>query len=92
MKFIKQTVGRFVDKYVLNFAAESSTILQPSNTQSQRDRDPEVKIRKKQMECSIMLVDYFHMVYFLEIFRMVQRKEMDHVSIIYENSVTFQDE
>lgn len=33
---------------LLNFAAESSTILQPSNTQSQRDRDPEVKkIRKK---------------------------------------------
>ena len=35
LKFIKRTVGRFVDKYVLNFAAESSTILQPSNTQSQ---------------------------------------------------------
>ena len=38
MKYLKRTVGKFVDKYVLNFEAQSSALL--SSTESEHQHQP----------------------------------------------------
>ena len=39
LKYIKRTVGKFVDKYVLNFEAESSTLLSNEEKAQPRERN-----------------------------------------------------
>ena len=50
LKYIKRTVGKFVDKYVLNFEAESSTLLSNEEKEQPRERNKQQRKRSEQQQ------------------------------------------
>ena len=90
VNYINKTVGKFVDKFVLNFEAEASSILATEENDEENDEKIVRQLNMNQMmEFLIMPVGYYHVVYFPGIFRMLPRKEMGNVFADYGNFLCY---
>ena len=88
MKYLKRIVGKFVDKYVLNFEAESSALL--SSTESEHQHQPSACDIPSRQEADDGVFNYAYRLlpygYSLGIFRMLQIMEMENVPVVYGSS------